>query len=136
MKYVVAAVAAVALISLSLLVAPGEKVYTVDEAVNNSQLQGQNVSVQGQVVQGAVVCTQMACIGEDQCCNTCSGSVELEGNNSNIVLQGEELGCSGTNCELNCTPDTGEEYVFKGVLKQDYGEFRLEVNNYSEVAEE
>lgn len=135
MKYLATAAVLLGVVSLSLLVAPGEdRIYTVDEAANMSdQLQEQNISIQGEAVQGRVACTQMACIGEDRCCNTCSGPIELEGNNSNIVLQGEEIGCSGTNCEVNCTPETGEEHVFKGSLHEDYGQLRFEVRNYSEV---
>lgn len=137
MKYVAAAAVLLGLVSMAILSSPGEKIYTVDEATNiSAQLEGQNISVRGTAVQGSVACTQMACIGENQCCNTCSGSVQLEGNKSKINLQGEELGCSGTNCKLNCTPITGEEYIFKGVLKQDYGELRLEVNNYTKVMSE
>lgn len=136
MKYVAAVIVTLGLLSIILLASPGKRVYTVDETANLSEtLQGQNISVRGNLSKGRVACTQMACIGEDRCCNTCSGPVQLVGNSSMIALSGEELGCSGTNCNLDCTPEIGKKYIFRGVLKKQYNQLRLDVNNYTEVAE-
>jgi hypothetical protein len=136
MKYVASAIVITALISVSMFLAPEQEVYTVDEVLNKSGvINSQNISIRGKIVQGPVTCTQRMCGPEDQCCNTCSGPLELEGYNSSLVVRGHELGCSGTSCELNCTPTTGKEYVFQGHLKQNYGQISLEVENYREVEE-
>lgn len=110
------------------------EVYTVDEAVDKiSQLEGENVTVNGTAVQGRAACTQRACI-EEQCCNTCSAPVNLEGNTS-LRLKGDEIDCSGTNCQLNCTPETGKNYLVEGNIQQAYGEISLKVYNYRGIEE-
>lgn len=108
-------------------------VHTVDYVQNNSEtLNNKTVKVRGQIVQGLSMCTQMACIGNNTCCNTCSSSVYL-GEQQDILLKGDEIGCSGTNCEMSCTPKTGQEYVLEGTLTGLRQGIGLKVENYRKV---
>lgn len=108
-------------------------VYTIDYVQNNSEaLNNQTVKIKGNVVQGPSMCTQMACIGNNTCCNTCSSSVYL-GEDRQILLKGDDIGCSGTNCEMNCTPETGQRYVIKGVLSESRRSLGLEVESFRRV---
>lgn len=109
-----------------------QEAYSVDEAVEAaSQLDGENVEVQGEAVKGRAICTQMACFDDNPCCNTCSAQVKLEENRS-IILRGEEIGCSGNNCQVNCTPETGKTYLVKGTLENGR-QVSINVSNYTEV---
>ncbi|MFB6100740.1 MAG: hypothetical protein ABEK16_05715 [Candidatus Nanohalobium sp.] len=119
-------------VAVPIYLGSGEKALTVDEAVQRSgELQGQNITVRGKVVQGRLMCTQMYC-GNSSCCNTCSGQVRLKGEKS-ITLQGENIGCSGKSCNITCTPETGQKYIVKGQLQKKYGQIVLRVSNYRKV---
>lgn len=131
--YVAVAITGFVLLGLGALstVEPDKiDVYTVDYVQNNSgALDNQTVKIRGQIVQGPSMCTEMACIGNNTCCNSCSSSVYL-GESQEILLKGEDIGCSGTNCEMNCTPETNQEYVVKGTLTESRQGLSLEVENY------
>lgn len=119
--------------SLSTLETGEMEVYTVDYVQNNSEaLNNETVRIRGQVVQGVSMCTQMACIGNNTCCNTCSSSVYL-GEEQEILLKGDNIGCSGTNCEMNCTPETNQDYIVKGTLTESRSGLGLEVENFGGV---
>lgn len=100
-------------------------------AANPGGYTGEKIRVEGRVSQGLVMCTEMACIGENKCCNTCSGGVEIGG--GKISLKGEEIGCSGTNCGMNCTPETGKKYVLNGILENNSNGLSLKVSDYRGV---
>jgi hypothetical protein len=92
---------------------------------------GEEISVEANTSQGPAMCTQMACIGENKCCNTCSGSVNI--GDGEITLTGEGIGCSGTNCGMNCTPETGKKYVLNGVLENNSNRLSLNISDYERV---
>jgi len=118
--------------STALLTAPDNKVYTVQEALNNyEKLEGKTITIQGEIRQGSVACTQMFC-GNNSCCNSYSGGIKL-GGTSSVPLRGEEIGCSGNECNITCTPQTGKEYRVKGILNQSYGQKHFQIEKYSKV---
>ena len=118
--------------SAALLTAPDNKVYTVQEALNNyEELEGKTITIQGEVKQGSIACTQMFC-GNNSCCNSCSGGVKL-GENPSLPLKGANLSCSGNECNITCTPQTGKEYAVKGILNQSYGQKHFQIEKYSKV---
>ncbi|MFB6158931.1 MAG: hypothetical protein ABEJ95_04730 [Candidatus Nanohalobium sp.] len=126
--------AAVVIAAAILIPEPaGKKVYTVDEVIEAKEsLEGQTLSVKGETVKGSVMCTKMYCTDENPCCNICSSSVKLKGNKS-IALEGEDIGCSGTNCEMNCTPTTGKRYIVTGILKQQNSHPYIETSSLRRV---
>lgn len=106
---------------------------TITEALNNaSQLQNQTVTLEGKAVAGLTMCTQIACSDQNPCCNTCQASLKLTNGKNSIQLRfPENGGCSGTNCQLNCTPlNQGENYTVTGQIKTRYGQTILETKHY------
>lgn len=111
-----------------------EKVYSVEEALNNYQeLKGQSIILNGEIVQGKSVCTQVYCGPENPCCNSCSAPLELR-NGTEIALTGDEIGCSGNSCSLNCTPIKGKIYRVEGEIQNQNGRKSFQVSDYREVA--
>lgn len=133
MKYLVLAAALIlGLSAVFSMQQDAEKVYSVEELLNSSEdLEGENITVRGELFKGKTICTQEVCL-EDQCCNTCSAQLRL-GRDGHLKIQNKELGCSGTNCGINCTPETGENYLFEGQLENRYGQASLEVSDYREA---
>lgn len=129
-------IAALALTGLLLIMVQGDDYRTVEQLPDNtSSIEGEKISLTGKAVQGNIMCTRRACPENNSCCNTCEGSLNLEMSES-IVLQGEGIGCEGNNCEIECEPEAGERYEFKGVFKQIYGQKTLQVDSYRRIENE
>ncbi len=121
--------------ALATMKSDKKEAYAIDYVQNNSEtLKNQKVKIKGNLAKGPSMCTQMACTGNNTCCNTCSSSVYL-GEDRQILLKGENIGCSGTNCEMNCTPETDQKYTVKGVLSESAKGLGLEVENYGRYSE-
>jgi len=86
------------------------------------------VKVQAIVIPKDTACTLRACGQGVACCNTCGGGLSLSdpsgGSNTaasssegSIRLIGENVKCSGMDCDIKCTPlEKGETYIVTGKL--------------------
>lgn len=107
------------------------EVFTPDYVISSSEaLIGEEISVNAEVREGPQACSQAYCGPENPCCNSCSAPLYI-GSGERIRLEGENIGCSGNNCALNCAPQAGKEYVLRGELGNDSGLF-LEVESFEE----
>jgi hypothetical protein len=75
------------------------------------------------VVEGTVrshaLCTALAC--RDECCNTCSGSIELHasGNVITLAARGRELRCSGDESMMCCDFEAnGQRIIVRGTVSE------------------
>ncbi|MFB6115217.1 MAG: hypothetical protein ABEK04_02910 [Candidatus Nanohalobium sp.] len=133
-SYVVVALTGLVVIGYAGFYFDSGEVYGVDYVVNNSgKLEGSTITVKGEVLRGPKVCTQMFCMEDNPCCNSCSASVKLK-QEKEIKLTGKDPGCSGTNCALNCTPATGKKYLVTGKIKVKSGNTLLKVETFKEAA--
>jgi hypothetical protein len=103
---------------------PAVATLTSSQAIDQiGALAGMIVEITGTATRTALGCTEMACPPDDPCCNTCTGSVAIDGA---ILLSGGSCftpppGCSGTNCPgtVTCRPPLlGVPQTFKGTLIQ------------------
>lgn len=137
--YVVGAVFLILLVVSGALIAysdSGPRVYTPAEVSGNiDSLQGAIISVEGEIQEGSLACTRRYCMNST-CCNTCSGSPNIGSNSSEIILQGENLTCSGKNCNITCRPQKGKRYILTGKISAEQSKIFLNVSSYSEVNEE
>ena len=118
----------------TLNISSEERVYSVEQALNNYQeLKDDSIILKGEIVQGESVCTQVYCGPENPCCNSCSASINLR-NGTDIALTGEEIGCSGNSCSLNCKPVEGKIYRVEGEMQNQNGRKSFRVSDYEEVA--
>lgn len=138
MDKLITALFVIGILILSLFLYEGsseESIYSVDQAVNQSnKLIGQKISVKGEVVSGRLACTQLYCGEGDKCCNTCTSNIFLS-ENRRLKLLGDEIGCSGSECKLNCTPETNKFYRVDGALKSNRGDLFLDVANFTRYKE-
>ncbi|PIP56800.1 hypothetical protein COX05_01020 [candidate division WWE3 bacterium CG22_combo_CG10-13_8_21_14_all_39_12] len=91
-----------------------------------------------------LVCTERACGPDIECCNTCSGSIYLldidnTTNNPQLPLKGENISCSGMDCNITCTTiQPNEEYLITGIFHQidhSYGPtYELEYLSHTNIA--
>lgn len=120
--------------AISLNISSEKRAYSVEQALNNYQeLKGQPIILKGEIVQGQSLCTKIYCGPENPCCNTCSAPLELK-NGTEILLTGDEIGCSGNSCSLNCTPIAGKIYRVEGEIQNQNGRKSFQVSDYREVA--
>jgi len=120
--------------AVAFTLSQADDIYSVEEAVQNfDSLEGEEIVIQGEAVQGKQICTNIYCGSDNPCCNSCSASIKLR-NGTEIPLQGDELGCSGNSCQINCTPVTGEVYSVTGYLDEKSSEKFFKVNDFKEVS--
>ncbi|MFB6180321.1 MAG: hypothetical protein ABEJ93_00425 [Candidatus Nanohalobium sp.] len=119
-----------------------DNVFTEDEGLENdsgslngsedlnSSKEGRRVVWTGKAVRGQELCTMMYCGDENPCCNTCGADVMLKVNGSKVRITGKGVeGCSGNNCRMNCTPQTGRNYRVEGRFINNSDEKVLKVDN-------
>lgn len=89
----------------------GEKVISVEELWENRDFYlGKEVIVSGVIKQINPRCTANECYEENPCCQSCGSSLGFKISNGVYLpffmeeVNGKIIGCTGTNCELNCYP--------------------------------
>lgn len=116
-----------------------EEVLTPKEVLERKdELLNKKITVKGVAKEGLIGCTEMECPPEQPCCNSCSGSLELEKAGSKIKLtgpyNGKSVSCSGNECSIKCWPLTkGKEYRATGTWKRKEENYYLEISSFTRL---
>jgi hypothetical protein len=97
---------------------PAETLTATEARARAPALDGLRVDVTGTATVGALACTERTCPPEMPCCNTCTGTISVEGQ---VILLPSvcmpRVGCAGDQCDQVCSPVLGLAQTFRGVLR-------------------
>ena len=96
---------------------------------------GQDITVQGTVLELWRHCTEEECPEQNPCCNACWCGVgfwvDVSGGRE-IALSGSDINCSGDGCTVTCRPfEFGVTYVITGNLRDSGGSSGLKASTSS-----
>ncbi len=105
----------------------------ISELINNKEnFVDKTVTIKGKTsLSDLVRCTLQFCSEENPCCNSCSGNLVLKSENIQIELTGKEIKCTGTNCDITCSPlQKNKEYIITGKFSEQNSKYSLEITDY------